>query len=83
MAVIDGPFKGLEGTAMRLSARGSSDPDGDSHSYSWSFGDGSLGGGPEPQHTYANNGQYRVTLIVTDRREPTGAATLRASRAIL
>ncbi|HSC55008.1 MAG TPA: PKD domain-containing protein [Phnomibacter sp.] len=31
----------------------------------WDFGDGSLGSGANPVHTYANTGSYRVTLTVT------------------
>jgi gliding motility-associated-like protein len=34
--------------------------------WSWDFGDGSpLGSGPNPSHTYTNQGTYTVTLIVT------------------
>jgi PKD repeat protein len=36
--------------------------------YEWSFGDGATvaDGGPTPTHTYANPGNYQVTLVVTD-----------------
>jgi len=33
-------------------------------SYSWDFGDAHTGAGPAPQHTYANAGEYDVTLTV-------------------
>ncbi len=34
--------------------------------YTWQFGDGSVGYGPQPNHTYAEPGKYRVILTVTD-----------------
>ncbi|MEM6342586.1 MAG: PKD domain-containing protein [Bacteroidota bacterium] len=40
--------------------------DGAIVSYSWDFGDGSLGTGANPSHTYLSAGDYTVTLIVTD-----------------
>lgn len=70
-AVTDGPYVGMEGSAVLLSAAGSSDPDGDALTYEWSFGDGAEGTGATPSHTYADNGNYQVRVIVTD---PYGAA---------
>ena len=68
-AVPGGPYTGLEGSAVALNASGSSDPDGDTPlTYGWTFGDGSTGTGASPQHTYAQDGVYTVTLTVTDAR---------------
>ena len=36
------------------------------YSYSWSFGDGTTSTNQSPQHTYAANGTYTVTLVVSD-----------------
>ena len=36
------------------------------NSYSWDFGDGTTGTGRNPEHTYASNGIYNVTLNVSD-----------------
>jgi DNA/RNA endonuclease G (NUC1) len=71
VAATDGPYVGIEGSSVTLSAAGSSDPDGDALTYAWSFGDGAEGTGATPTHTYADNGTYQVTVIVTD---PYGAA---------
>jgi DNA/RNA endonuclease G (NUC1) len=70
-AVTDGPYVGIEGSAVTLSAAGSTDPDGDALTYAWSFGDGATGTGATPSHVYADNGNYAVTVVVTD---PYGAA---------
>ena len=44
------------------------DPDGSGHlvGWNWTFGDGSLGRGENPVHTYARSGVYTVNLQVTD-----------------
>jgi DNA/RNA endonuclease G (NUC1)/PKD repeat protein len=70
VAATDGPYTGMEGAAVTLGAAGSSDPDGDVLTYNWDFGDGGTGTGASPQHTYADNGNYVVTLTVSD---PAGA----------
>jgi len=54
------------GATCQFSAAGSFDPDGSIASYQWSFGDGTIGSGPAPAHTYATGATYGVRLIVTD-----------------
>ena len=69
VAALDGPYVGVEGSAVAMSAEGSSDPDGDAiTAYDWAFGDGSTGGGTgaAASHTYAQQGVYTVTLTVTE-----------------
>lgn len=44
----------------------STDPDGHIRSYSWSFGDGETSTDRHPVHQYKKQGQYTVTLQVTD-----------------
>ena len=39
-------------------------PAGSNYTYSWDFGDGNTGSGRRVQHTYAQNGNYTVCLIV-------------------
>lgn len=49
----------FEGSASR-------DPDGQIASYQWDFGDGSTSEDPDPQHMYADIGNYEAVLTVTD-----------------
>ncbi|NHN48376.1 PKD domain-containing protein [Halostella sp. JP-L12] len=44
----------------------SSDPDGSIVSWSWSFGDGTSSTAQNPDHSYADDGTYTVTLTVED-----------------
>jgi hypothetical protein len=66
VAAIGGPYTGIEGSSVPLSAAGSSDPDGDVLTYAWDFGDGTTGTGVSPTHTYADNGNYIVKVTVSD-----------------
>ncbi|MFQ5470056.1 MAG: PKD domain-containing protein, partial [Gammaproteobacteria bacterium] len=66
VANIGGPYIGEAGLAITFDASASSDADGDALTYAWDFGDGSLGNGVAPVHTYAQAGSYTATLIVND-----------------
>jgi probable HAF family extracellular repeat protein len=67
-----GPYSGNEGSPVAFDGSGSLDPDGDALTYAWTFGDGGTGTGVSPTHSYADNGVYPVTLVVTDTK---GAAS--------
>lgn len=56
---------GDEGEAITFYAE-AFDVDGDPLVYEWHFGDGSVGFGPQPTHTYRDNGTYLVTVTVDD-----------------
>jgi hypothetical protein len=65
--------------ACTFSGAGSSDPDGTVASYAWDFGDGTTGTGVAPAHTYAVDGTYTVSLVVTDNQ---GAASSAATTSV-
>jgi PKD repeat protein len=49
-----------------MDGSGSYDPDGHIVSYIWDFGDGATGDGPVVTHAYVSQGDFTVTLMVTD-----------------
>ncbi|MDD3492590.1 MAG: NosD domain-containing protein, partial [Candidatus Thermoplasmatota archaeon] len=51
------------------------DVDGSIVNWTWDFGDGNTSYLPSPQHRYADNGTYPVTLTVTDNQGNTDLAT--------
>lgn len=44
----------------------STSADGTITSWSWDFGDGTVGSGQNPTHTYSASGSYDITLVVVD-----------------
>lgn len=70
-----GGSHGVEGLALTLDASGSSDPDGGTLDFQWDFGDGTAGTGMIVSHTYAQDGIYTATLVVTDPTGLTSAAS--------
>jgi len=60
-----GPYQSE--AVVAFDGRASSDPDNDTPlTYAWDFGDGTIGTGAQPTHTYASNNVYTVSLRVTD-----------------
>jgi PKD repeat protein len=49
--------------------------DGTVKGWSWHFGDGGSATGQNPSHTFAGEGSYEVTLLVTDNDDATGTVT--------
>jgi PKD repeat protein/subtilisin-like proprotein convertase family protein len=70
-----GEYRSDEGSLITFNGTRSTDPDNDIVSYAWTFGDGATGTGPNPEHTYADDGTYKVTLVVTDDDGASGEAT--------
>lgn len=62
-----GPYTGNVNVPITFDGSASYDSDGgDIVSYEWDFGDGTIGTGIMPQHTYVSAGTFIVTLTVTD-----------------
>jgi PKD repeat protein len=66
VADANGPYSGIQASAVHFDGSGSNDPDGTIVSYEWDFGDGNTGTGMNPSHIYTAAGVYTVTLTVTD-----------------
>ena len=62
------------GEAVIFDASESYDSNGEIVSYTWEFGDGNTGSGVETSHAYMENGDYSVTLTVTDNEGAMGQA---------
>lgn len=60
----------VEGATLTASAAGSSDADGALGAVMWDFGDGASATGVDAVHTYAQPGEYTVTLSVADNLWP-------------
>jgi probable HAF family extracellular repeat protein len=69
-----GPYTGREGVAVTFDGGHSSDPDGEALAYAWDFGDGGTSTEMRPSHSYADNGSFTVSLIVTDARGASSTA---------
>ncbi|TFH05189.1 MAG: PKD domain-containing protein [Methanosarcina sp.] len=66
VAEANGPYSVVE-NSVYFSSEGSYDPDGIVVSYEWDFGDGTEKSSDQnPSHTYSTEGNYDVTLTVTD-----------------
>ena len=70
------PLEGLAPLSVTFSSAGSSDPEGQSLSYLWQFGDGTTSTASNPTHVFSANGQYNVTLTVSDGDVTTTATPL-------
>lgn len=79
IADASGPYNGTVGVSLGFDGTGSSDLDGTIVAYAWNFGDGNTGTGSNPSHSYAAEGAYTVTLVVTDDAGETGLDTTTAN----
>jgi len=82
VAVAGGPYNSATGT-ISVDGSQSSDPDaGDVLTFRWNFGDGTTGDSVKMSHTYQNDGNYNVSLIVTDNKGAKDTASTTAGIAI-
>lgn len=61
-----GPYSGVVGYPIQFNGSASYDPEGSPLTYAWNFGDGGVGTGVAPTHTYGAVGTYPVSLVVHD-----------------
>jgi len=66
IAVLDGPYTSNEGSSLSLTGTASFGGAGTLVDYAWTFGDGTSASGQSVGHTYAQDGNYDVRLIVTN-----------------
>jgi PKD repeat protein len=67
LAVIRAPSEAVVSQPVTFDGRSSRAGDSSITRYDWDFGDGARTRGDRVSHTYANAGEYRVRLVVTDR----------------
>jgi PKD repeat protein len=65
------PQQGQAPLEVSFDATGSSDNDGSVASYTWDFGNGATDIGESVQYTFAEAGEYTVSLVVTDDDDAT------------
>ena len=66
VADAGGPYVGVVGVGVSFDGTGSSDPDGGPLTFLWDFGDGNGSTTVSPVHIYTAEGDYAVSLQVTD-----------------
>jgi PKD repeat protein len=77
------PASGCTGEEIAFDASDAQDGDGDTLEFYWSFGDGTiLRAGKSATHTYQIGGNYKVSVIVDDKKG-TSCSTATASGSIL
>lgn len=68
--VVKAENRAIRFLPVTFDASNSTDPDGKIIEYAWDFGDGSGAAGAVVQHAYADTGEYRVKLVLTDDHRP-------------
>jgi PKD repeat protein len=74
-----GPYEGIEGSSIVFNASDSYDEDGDIVDYMWDFGDGDFDYGESVTHIYYLEGEYTISLTVTDDLDAISLSTTTAS----
>ena len=79
VANAGGPYSNSKNQPTSFDGTFSVDGDGDPLTYRWNFGDGTVGTGARPVHTYAHGGVYTVTLAVNDGEVDSAPSTTQAT----
>ena len=81
VADANGPYAAFVGESVSFDGSGSSDAEDANAAltFAWDFGDGGVGAGENPTHSYGAVGNYTVTLVVTDTGGLQATATTTAS----
>lgn len=66
VVAINGPYTANKAELINFSSQGSFDKESSIASYTWNFGDGTSSSEANPTHSYAQAGEYTVTLTATD-----------------
>jgi PKD repeat protein len=75
IALTNGPYNGVTSRSIQFDGSKSYDPDGTIISYTWDFGDGSKAYTVSPEHLFPNEGEYTITLTITDNDDLTDEDT--------
>ncbi len=70
------PLSGSSPLVITFSASDSSDSQGRPLTYTWNFGDGTIGNGVSPSHTYAQDGIYTAVVTVTNNNNQSSSASV-------
>jgi PKD repeat protein len=78
LPVTNGPFYAYTNDVIRLSSDGTHDPDGVIVNYTWNFGDGNKSYLENPNHSYAESGNYTIILTVVDNDNLSNSVSTKA-----
>jgi PKD repeat protein len=73
-----GIYHGIEGDDVQFDGSGSYDPDGSIQAYFWDFGDMTTSTESTPIHSYRNDGEFLISLTVTDDEQRSTTMTTQA-----
>lgn len=71
----NGPYTGMTDEAIQFSSAGSSSSSGGDIHYLWDFGDGNTSNLANPYHMYYEEGNYTVTLTLSDNAGNSSSST--------